>query len=133
MKIIICVLLLGIMFSCTSKKTISDENRIAVKSIYTAAYSPRSNRELSRKNVLKKSPMEKEIFNKKGEIIKFIQYDTDGSIYQTTINHLNENGYLTQREVFDNQNKLKYYVVTEFDNNDSIKFFRTFNSKNEIT
>ena len=130
---IISILIIGLIYSCSSTRTISEENNLSIESIYTASYSVSRDGELARKTALKERPDKKMVYDDKGGLIEYVKYEVDGTIYKTIKNLLNKNGDLIKREVFDNHYNIKYYILTEFDNNDSVQFYRTYSASDDLT
>ena len=133
MKILISILTIGIIFSCSSTKKVSKNNEITFKTITQASYSSKRNGELARKEALKQNIERKEIYDKQGVLVEYCRYEVDGTIYQKTELTKNKDGKLIKSITFDKEGDLKSYTTTEFDFNGNIIVFKTYDSNDELT
>lgn len=120
------------MISCSTKKITKKKNS-NFKTIYEASYSAKRSGEMTREKALKEKVDRIEMYDRKGNLIEYWKYETDGTIYEKTKLKKNNDGKLLKSETSDNFGKLKRYLETELNNSGYIKFYRTFNDKKELT
>lgn len=133
MRNILNILAIFLICNYSSAQEIDTEKVPTIKEIVQASYSAKRSGELSREDALKQKPDRKEIYNQKGIVIEYWQYETDGTIYEKTILSKDENGKLIKSSTFDSEDNLKRYSTTELDKKGNIIFFRNFSPTDEPT
>jgi hypothetical protein len=128
----ISLLIFELIFSCSAGKDIKIQETPTFKTIYEASYSVKKSREISRRNALKKKVDRIEMYDDKGNLVEYWNYETNGSIYEKTKLEKDSNGKLLKSETYDNTGRLKRYVQAELDSNENIKIYKTFDEEKEL-
>lgn len=131
MRKILNILTIFLICNYSYTQEIDTEKEPTFKEIVEASYSAKRSGELLREDALKQKTNRKEIYNPKGIIIEYWQYETDGTIYEKTILTKNGNGKLIKRTTFDSKGNIKNSSKTEIDKNGNIVFFRNFDSQDK--
>ncbi|RKN78473.1 hypothetical protein [Ulvibacterium marinum] len=130
MKVLLYLLTLGFVLSCSTTKNLRDENNKLFKAIAEAEYSAKRKGELTREEALKKLSKRK-FYDNQGILVGYWNYELDGTIYEQTKLLKNKKHKLIKSSTYDSQGNLKRYIITESDEKGNIIVYRTFDSNHK--
>lgn len=131
-KTVLNLLVIGLVFSCSSTKSINITKTNTFKTITESSYSSNRSGELTRDKALNEKINRREIYNEQGDLIEYWSYETDASIYEKTKLTKNKDGKLIKSVTYDKDGNLKRYIKTLFDVNDRITEYKTYNTDDEL-
>lgn len=131
-KLIAIFILLGILISCSSKKTLIQEVKgDTIKKITEALYSAQREGELNRDEALNKISSIT-INDTKGKSIEYHQYETDGSLYEKTIYERNSHGVFLSSTKFGNDKLFKSKSQAKYDAQGNMIIVETYDLNNKL-